>query len=557
MPMQAAPRSLELCLGSPRFDGQSRPPAELLQLLREAARREGVAAACQRLGGQFALGLWLDDGTPLLAVDRFAMQTLCWRHDRGTSLRFAARADELAAPGRALDEQALFDYLYFHAIPSPRTAWRGVQRLPPGHCLSMQNGAAVVQPYWRPRFTEPGSADFGSLATRFRDLLQTGVARALDGSRPACYLSGGTDSSTVAGMIGRVAGRSAATFSIGFDAAGYDEMAYARIAAKAYGTEHHEYYVTPADLVAGIPKVAASYDQPFGNSSALPAYYCAAMARENGVTHILAGDGGDELFGGNTRYAKQQVFELYGQVPSVLRRALVEPLLRLPFAPRVPLLRKGISYVEQARLPMPARQSLYNLTLRLGIDQVLAPALLARLDQRAPARHQQAVWDFADAPDILNRELAYDWRYTLGEIDLPKVRGTAELAGLSVAFPLLDHDLVSFSAGLPSRYKLRGKQLRWFFKEALKGFLPDEIITKSKHGFGLPFGTWVAQGGALHDLSADALHSLERRGFLRPSFARKLLETNLPQHPAYYGEMVWILTMLEHWLLGHCQSASF
>ena len=278
----------------------------------------------------------------------------------------------------------------------------------------------MVQPYWQPSFTEPKAPDFKALAAEFRERMAEGVRHQLDGSRAACFLSGGTDSSTVAGMIGKVSGTPAATFSIGFDAAGYDEMAYARIASRAYGTEHHEYYVTPADLVAHIPKVAASYDQPFGNSSALPAYCCAMLAREQGVTRILAGDGGDELFGGNSRYAKQQVFEVYGRVPGVLRRGLIEPLVKLPFADRIGLLRKGASYIEQATLPMPGRLSLYNLILRLGPEKVLSPQVLAQIDLAAPGRHQQAVWDSAAAPDILNRELAFDWRYTLGRLTFPR-----------------------------------------------------------------------------------------------------------------------------------------
>jgi asparagine synthase (glutamine-hydrolysing) len=544
-PNQPSP---DICLGRPRFDGAGLPADELMRRLREAIASQGLQTACNRLGGDFAIGLHLADGSPVLVVDRFAMQTLAWTQGPDGSVRFAERADDLAGAGAAIDEQAIYDYLYFHAIPSPRTIWRNVQRLPPGHCLHVQRGAARVEPYWRPRFEEPRSASFAALSEQFRELLQAGVARQLDGSKPACFLSGGTDSSTVAGMIGRAAGRPAATFSIGFDASGYDEMAYARIAAKAYGTEHHEYYVTPDDLVDAIPKVAASYDQPFGNSSALPAYYCALMAREHGVSRILAGDGGDELFGGNSRYAKQQVFELYGRVPGLLRRGLLEPVLRQPFAAKLPLFRKAASYVEQASTPMPGRLALYNLVTRLGPANVLAAPLLDRMDLQAPGRHQQAVWDLADAPDILNRELAFDWRYTLGEIDIPKVRGTTRLAGLAVGFPLLDDDLVAFSTRLPQDYKLRGQQLRWFFKEALRGFLPDEIITKTKHGFGLPFGVWATRHDGLKRLATQSLDALVDRNIVRGDFVRDLLSRRLQEHPGYYGEMVWILMMLSQWM---------
>src|SRR5258706_5399178 len=151
-------------------------------------------------------------------------------------------------------------------------------------------------------------------------------------------------------------------------------MEYARIAAKHFGCEHHEYYVTPQDVVDAVPKIATSYDQPFGNASAIPTYYCARLAREHGVTRLLAGDGGDELFGGNERYAKHHLLGLYGNVPGPLRRHLIEPLLlATPGVRHVPLLRKLRSYVEQARPDMPQRYASYNLLMYLGHANVLTP----------------------------------------------------------------------------------------------------------------------------------------------------------------------------------------
>ena len=328
-------------------------------------------------------------------------------------------------------------------------------------------------------------------------------------------------------------------------------MAYARLAAKRFNTEHHEYYVTPDDLVEGIPLVALHYDQPFGNSSALPAYYCARYAHDRGISRLLAGDGGDELFGGNVRYATQRIFNWYGKLPSLLRTGVLEPLLPPGSYPNIALLRKGAGYIAQAREPMPDRLRHYNLLQRLGISQVLSPALLAQVDCNAPLQQQRAVWSSAKADTDLDRMLAYDWRYTLAESDLPKVRETTRLAGVSVGFPLLDQGLLDFSMRLPTDYKLKGNQLRWFFKEALRGFLPDEIITKSKHGFGLPFGVWALQHPGLKKLAAQSLDSLAGRGLIQPLFLRTLLDTHLPAHPGYYGEMVWILMMLEQWLQQH------
>jgi asparagine synthase (glutamine-hydrolysing) len=398
-----------------------------------------------------------------------------------------------------------------------------------------------------PEFTEPRNVSFAALRDEFRSVLRRAVERQLDGSKPACFLSGGTDSSTVAGMIGEVARRPAATYSIGFEAAGYDEMEYARIAARHFHTDHHEYYVTPDDLVRSIGAVAAYYDQPFGNSSALPAYYCERMARADGVTKMLAGDGGDELFGGNSRYAKQRVFGWYAAVPAGLR-SVIEPLFRLSAVEKVPLLRKASSYIEQARVPMPDRMQMYNLLLRLRPANVLTPAFLGSVDPDEPGRRQREVWAQSKTDNPINKTLAFDWRYTLAESDLPKVCGTARLADMQVGFPLLDDDLLDFSSRLPAEYKLNGLKLRWFFKEALRGFLPDETITKKKQGFGLPFGVWALQHAPLAKLADDALGSLGTRGIVAPGFLARLRRELLPAHPGYYGELVWILSMLEFWL---------
>ncbi len=544
--------TVALTLGSPRF-----ADPRLARLAREqgdaaawqASLALGPARAAAGAEGDFAVGLTDAAGRTFLAVDRFAVRTLCYRVIDGR-LHFAARADDLAAlPPRAeIDPQAIFDYLYFHVIPSPRTIFQGVHRLSPAHYALFKDGQLTVAPYWVPRFEEPSRPAFAPLAGEFRQLVRGAVAAQLDGSKPACFLSGGTDSSTVAGMIGEVAGRPAATYSIGFEAEGYDEMQFARIAAKRFGTEHHEYYVTPDDLVRSIPTLAAHYDQPFGNSSALPAYYCAKMAREDGVTRLLGGDGGDELFGGNARYAKQRVFGWYDSVPAALRKGVLEPVLERTPLGKLPLARKGRSYVEQAKVPLPDRMQMYNLLLRLGVRQVFTPDFLARVDLTDPLRQQRAVWQHVRGASALNHMLAYDWRYTLAESDLPKVCGATQLAGMAVGFPFLDQRLVNFSLRLPTEYKLKGLKLRWFFKEALRGFLPDEILTKKKQGFGLPFGVWANRHPALQRLAGDSLHSLADRGIVRSDFITALLSEHLPAHPGYYGEMVWILMMLEQWL---------
>lgn len=520
-----------------------------------AAWRQGFTELGTRVAataeGDFAVAFDTPDGGSFLAIDKFAIHSLCYRVVDGR-LKYSSRADALADAGMELDSQAIFDYLHFHVIPSPRTIYRDVFRLPPGHCVRFQDGQLTVAPYWQPVFEEGLPSSFSELRDRFRSTVECAVADRIDAGRTGCYLSGGTDSSTVVGMFTKVTGQAADTYSIGFDVPGYDEMEYARIAARRFGAKHHEYYVTPDDLVTGMPKVAASYDQPFGNSSAVPAYFCALNARQDGLVKLLAGDGGDELFGGNTRYAKQQIFGYYERMPKLLRQQLIEPMfVDSGLLDKLPLLRKASSYVRQARVPMPDRMHTYSLLDRIGLDTILSDGFRASIDTGEPSRHQRQVYAACPPSSLVNKMLCYDWRYTLAENDLPKVIGSASLAGIDVAFPLLDDRLLDLSLQLPTDYKLRRLKLRWFFKEALRGFLPDEIITKKKHGFGLPFGAWAVRHAPLKQLATDSLHTLADRSIIRRQFIDTLLDEHLPAHPGFYGELVWILTMLEQWLRAH------
>ncbi len=540
------------CTGSPRFGHESArrtavatgPAAGWLTLLRD--QRHGPFSL---VSGSYAV-VFLDamSRSAILACDRFAIRPLCYAFEGGR-LAFSDRADEVSQSGRReIDLQAIYDYLYFHVIPTPWTVFRGVRRLPPAHAAYVTNGALRVEPHWVPVFQEPRSTNIEDLKREFRALVREAVAREAAERNVGCFLSGGTDSSTVAGMLGEVTGRPSDTYSIGFDAEGYDEMSYARIAARHFGARHHEHYITPDDLVRGIPEVAAHYDQPFGNSSALPAYRCAQIAKADGLDKLLAGDGGDELFGGNTRYATQRVFEAYYYLPAALRSSVVEPIvMRNKWLLAVPLVRKAARYVEQAQVPMPNRMHTYNLLERVGVSKILESTLLSQVDVDEPARQQRATYARVNG-SLVNAMLAYDWKYTLADNDLPKVCGTAALAGIGVGFPLLADEIVDFSLRLPTSMKLRGLKLRYFFKEALRGFLPDAIIAKKKHGFGLPFGPWLTRHEGLRGLARASLVSLADRRIVRRHFLDELINRRVLEHPAYFGEMIWILMMLEHWL---------
>ncbi|MRX06436.1 asparagine synthase [Pseudoduganella sp. FT25W] len=520
--------------------------AQLAQRLVTLWRTRGPQA-CAELAGPFAACI-MDGNTGhvLLAVGRSGEHTM---HYQGGPQGLLFATSVAAMPAGELDAQSLFNYLYFHMIPAPRSVYRNQQRLQPGEYLLYRQGRMERGAYWRMRFREKQAAPFVVMKRQFLGVLQDSVRQATEGAdRIGAFLSGGTDSSTLAGLLEKPA----RTYSIGFDVDGYDEMAYARIAAKHFQTDHHEYYLTAGDVADAIPRIAAASPQPFGNSSIVPAYFCAQMARADGVTRLIGGDGGDELFGGNERYARQAVFARYEQLPSALRQLLLEPLLfGLLGRWQAPLPRKARSYIDQALVPMPARLETYNLLQRYGPGEVLHADFLAAVDAGAPLDQLNACYWESHGLSQINRMQALDLRYTLADNDLRKVSLACELAGVEAAFPFLDDQMLAFSARLPPRDKLNGVRLRYFFKHALREHLPRDILRKKKHGFGMPFGQWLLSDARLRELAFDSLHDLKPRRIVRTDFIDRLTRTLVHEHPAYHGTMVWVLMMLEQWLQQH------
>jgi asparagine synthase (glutamine-hydrolysing) len=503
------------------------------------------------LEGAFSICILDEDAAEaVLATDRMGIYPVSFQLS-GQALVFGSTADSIIIHPLIKPEiapQSLYTYVYFHMIPGPDTIYQGQNRLLPGEYLVYRNGKTETQKYWDMQFHESEKRPFQELQENFLGVLRSSVRAAAGGEEVGAFLSGGTDSSTIAGILGEVTGRPARTYSIGFDASGYDEMAYARIAAKHFGTRHQEYYVTPDDIVTAIPEVAAIFDQPFGNSSAIPSFYCARMAKADGLSRMLGGDGGDELFGGNVRYAKQHLFSLYERVPPMVRKAVIEPVIfNFPSSLAPPLIRKARSYVEQALIGMPARTETYNLLEHYGAQEVFTREFLETVDPAYPAALLSEIYHQNTANSLINRMLAFDRKFTLADNDLPKVSKACELAGMEVAYPLISNEVVDFSLRLEPQLKLKGTKLRYFFKEALRGFLPDEIIVKQKHGFGLPFGVWLQSHKPLQALASDSLSDLKMRNIIDRAFIDRLLGQHVGEHAGYHGTMVWVLMMLEQW----------
>ncbi len=513
------------------------------------------------LNGAFAIAVYDEPSASLtLAIDRMGISSVAWAVD-GPFIVFSTSAAAVAnRPGAryAVRHQALYDYFFFHMVPSPETAFEGVSKLAAASHIVFSEFGRHESNYWTPDFHRSGASNFETLRADLHSTLESAVRRQYAGRTTGAFLSGGLDSSTVTGYLARVAQPATCnTFSIGFGQAGYDELEYARIANRHFGCTAHEYVVSADDVLAAIPIVASAFDEPFGNSSAIPTYACAKFARSSGTTRLLAGDGGDELFAGNDRYGRQKVFELYNRVPRALREASQRFVQRrIDVESRVALLRKVRSYVDQASTPLPERYETWNLVYREGSHLLFDDEFLASVDLERPLRHMREVFQSTPSKDLIDRMLYYDWKFTLADSDLRKVTVACAAAGMGVEFPMLDNGVVELSARVPSSLKMKGRQLRTFYKRAMRGFLPEQVLTKTKHGFGLPFGHWLKSSTALAEAIYGSLSDLKRRGIVKAEFIDSLIDQHRTGHHAYYGFLIWDLAILEEWLKVRATSAS-
>ncbi len=501
-----------------------------------------------RMQGSFAFAVIKPhENKTTLVLDRVGIERLSYAFQAGQFV-FGTSTQSVAthpAIGRSIDLQAIYDYLYFHTIPAPRSLYRHVQKLLPGQIITFKNNQVHKDFYWQADYA-PAEADYEAHQIYFRKMLDRAV-RDADGPQTAAFLSGGTDSSTLVGALTAARGMPVDTFSIGFDAEGYDEMEYARCAVERFGSRAHEYYLKPADIVTAVPVIAQAYDEPFGNNSAVPTYFCAKAAHEAGFTHMFAGDGGDEIFGGNARYAKQGKFEMYARLPGVLR-ALIEPVANAPGLSSISHFSKLNHYVAQAKVKLPLRVETYNFLKRTPLQQIFAEDFLHAISPDSPDVALTEVYARTASDHYVNRMMHLDMKFTLADNDLRKVGTMTETAGIEARYPLLDDRIIAFANALPVDYKVRGPQLRWFFKKALADLLPEKIITKRKHGFGLPFGIWSNQYAPLNDLVEGSLSDFKRRGWIKPAYLDHMLAMQRGPHANYYGVMIWVVMIFEQWL---------
>jgi len=527
------------------------------KVLIDAWRDKGISVF-ETFGGPASFAI-VDTGRQeaLVAIDRIGVQQMSFALSPSGDFVFASDARAVCAHPAvtpSISRQALFNYLYFYVSPGPPTIFEGVQKLQPGQYVHLRNGALSRSFYWQPAYTETPECDAETYAERVRQSLKNGVGAAVaavPASQAGAFLSGGLDSTSVAGYLTEHR-PGAKGFTIAFPEEKYNELPWAEAGARKFGIDHIKHVLTPAETVAAIPGIVEAHDEPYGNSSSVPAYVCARVARDNGVDLLLAGDGGDEIFAGNERYVEQRRYDAWHRIPSPLRNLLIRPLLNA-VAPDTgdSVLARARAYAGRAATPLPDRLQAYNVVATTALRKLFHPDFLSAIDPEEPLRLVRDIYNRPEDATELKRMHFLDLHITLADNDLRKVNRACELAGIRVAYPMLDEDLVSLAAGIPSKTLLPDGRLRGFYKDTMSGFLPPEILNKQKHGFGMPFSEWTRAPGDLRDMAEEGLKAFSARDILATGLVDDIRRDLAGVSESRFGGLIWDIMMLELWLSRH------
>lgn len=510
----------------------------------------------EKLRGMFAIALWDNRMQRLvLARDRVGKKPLYYTVGNG-ALLFGSEIKALLqdpSVSRRVDPRALDLYLTYQVVPAPLTMFQGILKLPPACRLVCEKGAITVEPYWTLDDTPDDTFQPEECSERVLALLRESVKLRMISDVPlGAFLSGGLDSSIVTALMAEQSRMPVKTFSIGFEEEEFSELQFARAIAERYGTDHHELIVKP-DIAGLIPKLVRHFDEPFGDSSAIPTYYLSEMTRQS-VTVALSGDGGDELFAG---YWKYPLFEQMMQESLLLSRVKAG-------------LHWGFSVVDPTIFPegSAAGRLARSLTVRTmstesrnfhwlsyftpyGKRQLYSDDMRKYLASGNATSWYERQLDRSRQSDAMSRILMADFISYLPDDLLTKVDMASMANSLEVRCPLLDHHLVEYAARIPWSYKVRQGDTKWILKRACEGLIPSEIMGRRKQGFAIPINRWFRT--SLRHYAYDMLVHGNGTG-VETYFVKDYVERLLKGHMdgvADHGGRLWLLLMFAVWH-QHC-----
>ncbi len=502
----------------------------------------------KKLRGMFAFAIWnFREETLFVARDRVGKKPLFYTITDEGSFVFGSELKTLLVHGelrREIDLAALDAYLTFGYVPEESCILKNVNKLLPGHFLIFRNDSVKTVKYWDFDYVRPHNIKTeAEYVEVLRAKIKEAVSIRLISEVPlGAFLSGGVDSSTIVAMMSQCSDIPVKTFSIGFEEDSFDELKYARIAAKQFGTDHHEFIVTP-DLFDLVDELVWHFDEPFSDPSSLPTYMLSKMAREH-VTVVLSGDGGDELFAGYSRYVTNKKRSGFANLPKAIQNGLFRSISK-----KLPHSAWGKNYLYNISLD-PTDRYIDSVSCFNGPRKgyLYSDDFSERLNGSL-GKGEHDFRSFAESVSTGNEidKLLYldSKTYLPGDI-LTKVDRMTMANSLEARVPLLDHELIEFVVGIPSHLKMNGLETKYILKKAMEDIVPNEILYREKQGFGVPIGEWIniqLRERIIGDLS-------DKRAMERGFFNVDYIQTLLKEHSngrRDHSHPLWVLWMFELW----------
>ncbi|MBT0663012.1 asparagine synthase (glutamine-hydrolyzing) [Geobacter pelophilus] len=504
----------------------------------------------EKLVGMFAIALFdISRGQLFLARDRMGEKPLYYSNQKGVFL-FASELKALLRHKGITTKtnySALYSYLQYRYIPSPETAYEDFFKLPPANYLVYQNGTYVIKPYWQPESIQiDPNKSFAQAKEELATTLQMSVKSQLISDVPlGAFLSGGVDSSIVVGMMRRCGMQDIRTFSIRFPEKSYDESAYARQVAKLFDTNHTEFEVN-CGIHESVSDIISSFDEPFADSSALPVYYLSKMTKQN-VTVALSGDGGDELFGGYSRYRGMQLSMRYSMLPLFVRKTF-EGIVRSTFKDNdekieTSVRRKLLRFLDFTREVRANHSSFLPSIATKEFERIFSGRFLDEL-RCSKILHLGLNYDSIPNNKVLDAMMQYDINWFLPDDILTKVDRMSMRHSLETRAPFLDYRVVELALSLPTAFKVNNGQTKHILKETFKGMLPNDILYRQKQGFVVPLAKWFKK--ELNSFLRDYLLSSTMEELFNLSSILQMIEDH-ESGKSDNADQLWTLLCLSVW----------
>lgn len=506
----------------------------------------------QYLRGMFVFAIWDEREKSLfVARDRIGKKPLLYSHQPNGDLIFGSEFRALLqheSISREIDFDALDNYLSYLSVPAPKTAFKQIRKLEPGHWLQWKDGKIETKRYWLPDFSKKIKiTETEAIEETTRIVRESTRLRMISEVPLGVFLSGGVDSSMVAALMAEQSEKPIKTFSIGFEEKEFSELKYARRVAEHIGAEHHEFIVKP-DAMEVLPTLVEHYGEPYADWSAIPTFYMARETRRY-VTVALNGDGGDESFAGYERHAAMNLAEKYHRLPAFLRKNLLEKAFDLIPASNLKKnrVKDAKRFLQAASLPTVERYFHWVRTFKNELKEELYTAdFRARLNGSPPIELAKRWFKQANGIGVVDATLLTDIMTYLPNDLMVKVDIATMAVSLEGRSPFLDHKVIEFAASLPADLKIRSTETKSLLKKAAARLVPPEVIYRRKMGFGVPVASWFRS--SLKDFLRDALLSetAQKRGLFHTERVRHLIDEHIAGREDN-GWQLWTLLMLELW----------